>query len=97
MLGDEVIIRLLSQLTTQTGLPTLLLHLLKVSKWLDKRGKMCYNIIIMGEYYYYSGGGTYHLAAAIKYHTDLGITRLRRPGAISHSVHVDRKALTLNL
>ena len=67
---------------------------------------MCYNIIIMGEYYYYSGGTChlaaaktiYHLAAAaIKYHTDLGITRLRRPGAISHNVHVDRKALTLNL
>ena len=67
---------------------------------------MCYNIIIMGEYYYYSGGGAYldaaktiyHLAAAaIKYHTDLGITRLRRPGAISHSVDVGRKALTLNL
>ena len=59
----------------------------------------------MGEYYYYSGGAylaaakiVYHLAAAaIKYHTDLGITRLRRPGAISHNVHVDRKALTLNL
>ena len=67
---------------------------------------MCYNIIIMGEYYYYSGGAylaaaaktIYHLAAAaIKYHTDLGITRLRRPGAISHNVHVGRKALTLNL
>ena len=67
---------------------------------------MCYNIIIMGEYYYYSGGichlaaakTIYHLAAAaIKYHTDLGITRLRRPGAISHNVHVGRKALTLNL
>ena len=56
---------------------------------------MCYNNSIMGEYYYYSGGA-YHLAAAktiyhfaaaaIKYHTDLGITRLRRPGAISHNV-----------
>ena len=57
---------------------------------------MCYNIIIMGEYYYYSGGvnliaaakAIYHFAAAIKYYTDLGITRLRRPGAISHNVHV---------
>lgn len=67
---------------------------------------MCYNIIIMGEYYYYSGGvchlaaakTIYHFAAAaIKYHTDLGTTRLRRPGAISHNVYVDRKALTLNL
>ena len=66
---------------------------------------MQYNIIIMGEYYYYSGDvnfaaakTVYHLAAAaIKYHTDLGITRLRRPGAISHNVHIDRKALTLNL
>lgn len=62
----------------------------------------------MGEYYYYSGGVNfaaavktiYPLAAAttaIKYHINLGITRLRRPGAISHSVHVDRKAFTLNL
>lgn len=61
----------------------------------------------MGEYYYYSGGvchlaaaakTIYHLAAAaIKYHTDLGITRLRRPGAISHNVHIDRKALTFLL
>lgn len=61
----------------------------------------------MGEYYYYSGGVNlaaaaktiYHLAAAaaIKYYTDLGITRLRRPGAISHNVHLDRKTLTLNL
>ena len=57
---------------------------------------MCYNIIIMGEYYYYSGGAylaaaaktIYYLAAAIKYHTDLGITRLRRPGAISHNVYI---------
>ena len=48
---------------------------------------MCYNIIIMGEYYYYSGGANL-AAAAIKYHTDLGTTRLRRPGAISHNVHV---------
>ena len=68
---------------------------------------MCYNIIIVGEYYYYGGGAylaaaaktIYYLAAAaaIKYHTDLGITRLRRPDAISHNVHVGRKALTLNL